>query len=264
VVKKEEGVSTLGAIDVWFDESVKRLNNEERGKFLGSFKSDEKILTVMQSGEYRLTGYDLTTHFDEDLIHIEKFDPQKVMTVIYYEGNQGFWYMKRFQVEESDKKILFISEHPDSKLISFSMDERPVLEVKFDDKKNEKEIESEEVVAEDFIGVKSYKAKGKRLSNFAIKKINWLVPLEPEKKEPEDADDMQADSSEKSKDDQAELPEPEKESADTGKPGAGKSDDMEIKSLDKQSETTKPSPLKPPARKKRKSGEDDNSQMTLF
>ncbi len=278
VVQKEEGVSTLGAIDVWFDESVKRLNNEERGKFLGAFKSDEKILTVMQSGEYRLTGYDLTTHFDEDLIHIEKFDPRRVMTVIYFEGKQGFWYMKRFQVEESDKKILFISEHPDSKMISFSMDERPVLEVNFDDKKNEKELENEEVVAEEFIGVKSYKAKGKRLSNFAIKKINWLEPLEPENPEPENEEEESveaniAETTESKTDKNPETdkkpaevkpPEPEKKPAGTEKPRPKSDEDTEITKPDLNSDKKNPNPSVAPTKKKRKPGEDDHSQMTLF
>ncbi len=178
VVKKEEGVSTLGAIDVWFDDSVKRLNNEERGIFLGAFKADDKIFTLMQSGEYRLTGYDLTTHFDEDLIQIEKFNPDKVMSVVYLEGKQGFWYFKRFPLKETDKKLLFISEHPGSKMITWSMDQRPVFKVNFDEKANGKDYEDEAFVAEDFIGVKSYKAKGKRLSTHAIKKVTWLESLE--------------------------------------------------------------------------------------
>nr|NQU91594.1 DNA gyrase/topoisomerase IV subunit A [Bacteroidota bacterium] len=191
IVKKEEGLSTLGAMDIWFDESVKRLNTEERGTYIGAFKGDDKILTIMQSGDYRLTGFDLSTHFDEDLIHIEKYDPRKVVTAVYYDGSQGFVYLKRFKIEESDKKMQFVNGHPDSKLIVFSMDYRPVLEVIFDDKKNEKELENENLEADDFISVKSYKAKGKRISKFAIKKIIWLDPLpfEPEDEpdiEPED------------------------------------------------------------------------------
>lgn len=264
VVKKEEGVSTLGAIDIWFDDSVKRLNTEERGLFLGSFKSDEKILTLMQSGEYRLTGYDLTTHFDEDLIHIEKFDPDKIITVVYYEGKQKYWYLKRFQVEETDKKVLFISEHPESKLIAFSVDERPVLEVKFDDKKNEKELEDEEVIAELFIGVKSYKAKGKRLSNYAIKKITWLEPLEPEQPEPGEGEDTEANDDDTivPGEDQNEPEEMTEDSAEMSE-DSGPSAETENKPGD-TGETPKSNPEKAQPQKKKKPGDDSPSQMSLF
>lgn len=278
VVKKEEGVSTLGAIDVWFDESVKRLNTEERGMFLGAFKSDEKILTIMQSGEYRLTGYDLTTHFDEDLIHIEKFDPNRVMTVVYFEGKQAFWYLKRFQVEESDKKILFISDHHDSKLISFSMDERPVLKVMFDDKKNDKEIENEEIIAGEFIGVKSFKAKGKRLSNYAIKKINWLEPLEPLTPEPktEDADGEGTELAEPRGDEAAETkvthekpagkkqPVTESKTAGSEKLKPENGNVARDKKPGSDADKKQPNPTKSPIKNKRKLGDDDDSQMTLF
>jgi len=177
ITKKEEGVSTLGAMDIWFDESVKRLNSEERGTYLGAFKGDDKILTIMKSGDYKLTGFDISTHFDEDLLIIKKFDPRKILSVVYDDAKQGFIYLKRFQIEETDKKTSFIGGHTDSKMLEITMDYRPILQVIFDDRKNEKELENLEVNVEEFIGVKGYKAKGKRLSNFVIKKLNWLEPL---------------------------------------------------------------------------------------
>lgn len=275
VVKKEEGVSTLGAIDVWFDDSVKRLNNEERGTFLGAFKADDKIFTFMQSGEYRLTGYDLTTHFDEDLIHIEKFEPEKVMSVVYLEGKQGFWYFKRFPLEETDKKVLIISEHPGSKLIAWSLDERPVFKVKFDEKANGKEYEDEEIVAEDFIGVKSYKAKGKRLSNHAVKKVTWLEPLEPIVPEVEEVDDTDDDFNDDGHD---KIENQEAENADESKvvvetkvkaPDeipleivSDKTFDQETESGVKPDEDKDTKPIKKKIRKK--PTDDESAQMTLF
>jgi len=275
VVKKEEGVSTLGAIDVWFDDSVKRLNNEERGTFLGAFKADDKIFTFMQSGEYRLTGYDLTTHFDEDLIHIEKFEPEKVMSVVYLEGKQGFWYFKRFPLEETDKKVLIISEYPGSKLIAWSLDQRPVFKVKFDEKANGKDYEDEEIVAEDFIGVKSYKAKGKRISTHAIKKVSWAEPLEPIVQEVEEVDDVDDDSNDNAQDDldnqEAENVDEQKVAVDT-KVKAPKEIPLEIVSEDifdeetepgvKPDEDKDPKPIKKKIRKK--PTDDESSQMTLF
>ncbi|MDZ7741263.1 MAG: DNA gyrase/topoisomerase IV subunit A [Bacteroidota bacterium] len=100
IVKKEEGVSTLGAIDIWYDETVKRLNTDERGQYLGAFRGQDKILTVMKSGYLKLTNYDVSTHFDEGMIMIQKFDPGKVISVVYFEGEQQKYYVKRFQLEE--------------------------------------------------------------------------------------------------------------------------------------------------------------------
>jgi len=177
IVKKEEGVSTLGAREIWYDDTVKRLNVAERGTFLGAFLGSDKILTIMSTGAYRNYGFDLSTHFDEDMVHIEKFDERKIMTAIYYDGTQGFVYLKRFNFEASDKKVSFIGDHPDSKLMAFSLDYLPVLEVIFDDKANGREIEPLKIETADFIAVKGFKARGKRLSNHAIKLVRFLAPL---------------------------------------------------------------------------------------
>lgn len=262
IIKKEEGVSTLGAIDVWFDESVKRLNTDERGLLLGAFKGDDKILTIMKSGEYRLSGFEFTTHFDEDLMHIEKFDPNKIMSVVYVEGQQGYWYFKRFRLEESDKKTLFISEHPNSKLISWSLDYRPVFNVIFDAKKNDKEIDDLEINAEEFIAVKGYKAKGKRISNFVIKKIDWLESLPYS---PPDVPEGEDEVEETEDEEPVENPEQLKI-----KPGAEKKiQDNQLAKTETTPKDEKPaSQKKPPAFKAKspkKDGEDGSpTQMTLF
>jgi topoisomerase-4 subunit A len=177
VMKKEEGISTLGAMDIWFDESVKRLNTEQRGKYIGDFKGDDKILTIMQSGHYRLIGFDLSTHFDDDLIVIEKYDPDRIVSAAYFDAAQGFAYLKRFQIEETDKKTSFIGDEPASKLMAISLDDFPIIELVFDAKKNERVIENQEINVAEFIAVKSFKAKGKRLTTHLLKTLSILEPL---------------------------------------------------------------------------------------
>jgi topoisomerase-4 subunit A len=187
IIKKEEGVSTLGAREIWFDDTVKRLNVAERGVLLGEFLSDDRILVITSTGHYRHYGYDLSTHFDEDMILIEKYDPQKIMTAVYYDAAQDFVYLKRFRFEISENKTRFIGGHPDSRLLAYSLDYLPVLELMFDEKENGWPIEKQILRTADFISVKSHKAKGKRLSNLVIKKAAFLEPLpfEPETDESE-------------------------------------------------------------------------------
>ncbi len=179
ITKREEGVSTLGARDIWYDETVRRLNTDERGKYIGAFKADDKILTILSTGEFKLTSYDLSTHFDDEMIFIEKFDPKKIVTAVYFDGEQKKYYLKRFQIPESsvvNKKYGFIPETKGSKLVEFSLDYLPRVEMELKSGKNN-EIEFEIVPAADFIAVKSYKAKGKRLTTKEVKKIKFIEPL---------------------------------------------------------------------------------------
>jgi len=177
IVKKEEGVSTLGARDIWFDDTVKRLNVAERGRYIGAFLGEDKILTVSSSGTYRHYNFDLKNHFDEDLALIEKFDPRKVMTAVFWDAAQEYVYVKRFMFEESEKQVRFIGDHPESRLLAFSLDYLPVLEVVFDEKGNGRPIETIKIEIAGFIGVKSYRAKGKRLTTHAVKTVKFLEPL---------------------------------------------------------------------------------------
>lgn len=176
IIVKEDGVSTLGAIDIWYDDTVKRLNTEERGKYIGAFKGDDKILSITKSGHYQLYGYDVTTHFDDDMIHIEKYDPRKPVTAIYVESSTKLPYAKRFFIEETDRKICFVGDE-DGKLLEFSLDYLAQLELAV---KKGKESSSELIDMDEFIGIKSYKAKGKRLTNEKIKSLSWAEPLEYE------------------------------------------------------------------------------------
>jgi len=197
IVLENEGHSTLGARKLWFDESIKRLSAEERGQYLGEFKAQDKILELSQDGYYRLLNFDLGTRFDEDMMHIEKFNPKKPITAVYFDGEIQKFYLKRFMVEETDKRTLFIDEHPESYLLTINADWHPMVELEFDKKLNKRDIEDEVVDCVEFIGEKSHKAKGKRLSNHAIKSVNWLESQSTEHDEPtEDVleNDVQLDS----------------------------------------------------------------------
>ncbi len=196
IVKKEQGVSTLGARGIWFDESVKRLSAEERGSYLGAFEGDDKILTIQKSGIYKLYNYDLSTHFDEDMFFILKYDPRTIVSAIYFDGNTGSYYLKRFNIELSDKAVNFLNEHKETRLVEVSLDWLPVLQISFEEKNGRKRPD-EKVDVAGFIAIKSYRAKGRKLSDHLIEKIQWLDPLpyEPEEAFPADEEHSGEDES---------------------------------------------------------------------
>ncbi|MDD4374844.1 MAG: DNA gyrase/topoisomerase IV subunit A [Bacteroidales bacterium] len=181
--KRDEGVSTLGARDIWYDETVKRLNTDERGLYLGAFHADDKLMHIMANGDFKLSGYDLSTHFDEDLLMLRKFTPDEVFSVIYLEGETQLFYLKRFQIEEDtaiNKRINFIGEHSQAVLKHVLFDEFPMLSLEFENNSRGLKPENEEINVAEFIAVKGVKAKGKRLSNKDIQNIQLLEPLESE------------------------------------------------------------------------------------
>ncbi len=180
VVKREEGVSTLGARDIWYDDTVKRLITDGRGMYLGAFMSDDRILTIQQSGFYKVQNYDLSNHFEEDMIQIEKFDQGKIFSTIYFEASSSTFYLKRFQIEEEtplNKKVDFIGESPGNYLVGISHDRLPQLKVIFDVAANKKELPDAILNVAEFIGVKSSKAKGKRITTKVASKIEFIEPL---------------------------------------------------------------------------------------
>lgn len=182
---KDEGVSTLGARKIWFDESIKRLNVNEAGLYLGEFKGKDKILTLMNSGYFKTYNFDLSNHFDDDLIEIRKFNPRTILTIIYQEAENNSYYVKRFQIEDFDKKLSFLDEGSGDQMITYSMDTFPRLELVYDASSGKK-IESEIFEITEFIAVKGYKAKGKRIATVKVKEFNWLEPLPEPEEEPED------------------------------------------------------------------------------
>ncbi len=175
IALKEKGLSTLGGRKMWFDDAVFRLNVDGRGVYLGEFSSDDKILVITKNGYFRVTGFDLSNHFEDNILIIEKYRFGKVYSVIYWDGEQNFYYLKRFIIEESEKPLCFINEDPESKLISITEVEYPRFEIHFGGKHKTRDNEIIEVA--EFIGVKSYKAKGKRLTSYMVENIQEIEPV---------------------------------------------------------------------------------------
>ena len=180
---KQEGVSTLSARKIWYDDTVMRLNVDGRGTFLGDFQANEKILVIKQTGELQLLGFDLSTHFSDDILIIEKWKPNHPVSAVYFDGDKERYYVKRFLVENSDKSHTFISESKESHLEVVSTDMLPVLEIVFK-KERGKDRKLETIELADFIAVKGMKAQGNRLTAEKVNEINLLDSLpEPEKVE---------------------------------------------------------------------------------
>jgi len=180
IVQKEVGGSTLAARKIWYDTIVGRLNDEERGKFLGSFKGDDKILTLYKNGEYRLSSFDLATHFDEDMIHIEKWNQNRPITTVYFDAEKDLHYVKRFMCEvTSDKRVLFISESSGSFMDLVSTAFRPEARIVYNKLlKETKNLPDNILNLADMIDVKGIKAQGNQLTKLKVKEILLTHPID--------------------------------------------------------------------------------------
>jgi len=183
VMQKEKGVSTLSAQKIWFDDTVLRLNTEERGTFLGEFSADDKIMIITQDGQYRLSGFDLTAHFEEHIVLICKYEPQKPVTLVYWEGEKKKYYIKRFLPELTDKKILLTSEAQGSQMESVTADEFVIAEVIFRQEKG-KEPPIEKIKVADAVPVMGIKAQGKPLNYAKVKEIQFVPDPKAPKPKP--------------------------------------------------------------------------------
>ena len=183
---KEKGVSTLKPRKTWFDDIVKRLNTEERGTLLGAFKGDDRILLITKEGVVKTIIPELSLHFENNIAVMEKWVPEKPISVIYYDGEKERVFVKRFVVENENREELVITEHPKSQLLFVSADWRPMAEVVFTKEKG-KEKENLTVNLEEFISVKGIKALGNQLTTDKVKTVNTLESLpyeEPQEEEP--------------------------------------------------------------------------------
>ena len=190
---KEKGISTLLPRKVWFDDTVQRLNVDGRGELLGEFRPSDKILVISQTGKLKVIIPELSTHFDEDMIVLEKWNPKKPISAIYYDGEKERYYIKRFLVEVENKEESFISEHPNSRLEIVATDYRPVAELIFAKVKGVQK-ENQVVDIESFIAVKGFKALGNQLTTDKLKQVNLLEPLpyeEPEEEQPEPTESIE-------------------------------------------------------------------------
>ncbi len=225
----EKGVSTLSAREIWLDEAVMRLNDEGRGRSLGKFHGDDRILEVTKSGEVRLLSYDLATHFEPDSPVIEKLNPNKPVSVIYYDGEKKKYFVKRFMLDKTQKPETVISQSKGSFMAFVSTDYLPVVSVSFSKEKGMDPKEDLEVNIADFITVKGIKAQGNQLSADKVKAIKPLAPLPYDDPEPEDDpeqdEDPDEDQDEDTEDGDTLDESPEMPEEEEGESSAGSSSD---------------------------------------
>ncbi len=250
---KEKGLSTLAARKIWYDDTVQRLNADGRGDLLGEFGAEDKILTVMQNGEYRLLGFGLSTKFEDNMIAIEKWNPEKPLTAVYFDGEKKVYMIRRFLAERSNKPIRFIPEGEKVNLELPSTDWKPRIVVNFRKRRGQEELPPLEINVEEFISVKGLKAKGNMLTKETVTTIDALEPIPYEPPIKEETVKEEAVKEELVK----EVIEPVAEE---------KAPEIELEIDPPVIEETKPKaePLKKREAKPKKNNEDDEGQLGLF
>jgi topoisomerase-4 subunit A len=271
IVQAEKGFSTLGARHIWYDDTVMRLNTDQRGLYLGAFKEDDKILTLMRSGFYKLMSFDLSNHFEEDMTLIEKFNPAKALTVLYFSEPKKAYFVKRFVPELSDKKMCLFPEEEGNKFVAVVADKRPQIRVEYDNTGTKKPVEPEEIILDEFVEVMGVKAKGKKLSNHPVRLITWLDPIPVEEEIAEDGEETEFEDTDE---DEVDLEEndfsEEAENEDITDPEEPKKpkEKKVLKELKKPKEPVEPKELKTPTKPLDFPEDDDDTgtgiQMTLF
>ena len=179
IVLKERGASTLGGVDVWYDDEIRRLNTDGRGELLGEFVGDDKLIVMTGKGLYYTANYDLGLHFPEDTIRVEKYDSDRIYSVVYFDGEQNYYYVKRFNAESSDNKMQnFVEDTAGSYMVAINSDTYPQLQVVYGGHNAGRPDDTIDV--DEFIGVKSHRAKGKRVTTLDVDKIVFAEPLDKE------------------------------------------------------------------------------------
>ena len=234
---KEKGISTLKPRKIWFDDTVQRLNVDGRGELLGEFTAEDRLLIISQSGNIKTIIPNLSAHFDDDMIVLEKWIPNKPISAIHYDGEKERYFVKRFMIDNPNKEELFITEHPKSQLEIVSTDFRPMAEVIF----SKRDAENEIVNFEEFITIKGIKAIGNQLTKEKIKQINLLDPLPYEEPEVNTVDVV----------DEEEVT-------------AEKTDIQEDNSIDKKEDKSQNNVSNTVKKGNKKNKEDDESQTSLF
>ena len=175
---KERGVSTLKPRKVWFDDAVQRLNVDGRGELLGEFSGEDKLLVIRQNGTLKTISPEITTHFSEDMIVLEKWVPKKPISAIYYDGIKEKYFLKRFLIENENREEFFITEHKNSLLEIITTDWKPVIEIVYTKDRNKEQKPNTIVNIDEFISLKGIKAKGNQLTNSKVKQINLIDSLD--------------------------------------------------------------------------------------
>ncbi len=192
IVLKERGTSTLGGQNIWFDEDVRRLNADGRGRLLGEFKGDDRLIVWTSKNQYYITGYDLGQHFPDDTIHVSRYGADRIYSLCYFDREQGYYYMKRFPAELSEKMQYFLDEQGQSDFVCLTECAGAKLEITY--KGAHASRPADLINVDEFIGVKSHRAKGKRLTTFEVDKLRFIEPeiSEPEEGEEEISDEPMA------------------------------------------------------------------------
>ncbi|WP_147678770.1 DNA gyrase/topoisomerase IV subunit A [Algibacter pacificus] len=188
---KEKGVSTLKPRKIWFDETVQRLNVDGRGELIGEFKGEDKLLIINQSGLVKTVTPEVTMHFDDDMIVMEKWVPNKPISAVYFNGEKELYYVKRFLIEQEGKEESFISDHPNSLLEIVSTDWKPRAEIVFAKERGKDRKENLEINLEEFIAIKGITALGNQLTREKVNQVNLLDPLPYEELTPADIKNLE-------------------------------------------------------------------------
>jgi topoisomerase-4 subunit A len=195
---KHEGVSTLGGRKIWFDPDVLRINTDHRGNFIGEFSGEDRILVITKASSFHFTSFDLSNHYPDNISIIEKYSDEKIWSAVFFDADQGYYYLKRFTMEGNGKEVSFLGDNADNRLVCLTDEQHPRFEISYGGKNEDRP--NDIVEGEEFIAVKSYKARGKRLSTYeiaSIKEIEALVvedKLESTENEDQNTSDSQEDN----------------------------------------------------------------------
>jgi len=225
IVLKERGVSTLGGQSVWFDEDVRRLNADGRGKLLGEFKGDDKLIVWTSKNQYYITGYDLAQHFPDETVRVGRFEADRVYSVCYFDRTQGYYYMKRFTAEATDRLQFFLDEEGQADLVCVTDRAGAKLEIAYKGAHASRPADLLDV--DGFVGVKSHRAKGKRLTTYEVAALRFIEPELPPQPAPSDEETDAAEEAGEPVDMEAvEDAGAGKETADDGGNAADRSDEV--------------------------------------
>ncbi len=186
---KERGTSTLAGINIWYDQDVRRLNNDEHGTLLGEFKGDDKIVVWTAKNQYYITNFDIMQHFPDDTIRVEKYVAGRVYSVCYFDREQNFYYLKRFELESVDKIQYFLGEEGNCDFVTYCSTNGSKLEISYNGSHATRPNDLIDV--DEFIAIKSHRAKGKRITTYQVEALNFIEAEVVE--EPTVVDDVEID-----------------------------------------------------------------------
>ncbi len=184
IVLKEKGTSTLGGQNIWWDDDIRRLNSDGRGRLIGEFKGDDRLVVWTSKHQYYVTGFDISQHFPDETIHVERYVADRVYNLCYFDSEQGYYYMKRFPLEASDRLQSFLDEDGTANFVCISSAVGATLRITY--KGAQATRPADEISVDEFVGVKSRKAKGKRLTTYDVDTLMFIEPEQAEETEAEE------------------------------------------------------------------------------